>query len=234
MNKTLLSPPLLPLFTLLICPAFLAAQGKSPDLSGYWELKFDSRNVPPAVLIAPATPAEHAAQVKHDADAIRWCHFFGVPYMMGWSPVEIVQNTNGKEIAITSPVRTPARHIYTDGRPHVSAETFDPTSTGNSIGHWEGDTLVVDTIGFSDEGILAIPGGGSRTATSHLIEHYRLLNGGQRLSVVFTWEDPKMYAQPHTYEFRYYRAPPGTEAREFDCNASDAERAKFLTSVPGK
>jgi len=230
MNK----PLLLPFVTLLVCPAFLFAQGKPTDLSGYWELKFDSRNVPPASLIAPATAAERAALVKHDADAIRWCHFFGMPYMMAWSPVEIVQNTNGKEIAITSPVRTPARHIYTDGRPHVSAETFDPTSTGNSVGHWEGDTLVVDTVGFSDEGILAIPGGGTRTATSHLMERFRLLNGGQRLSVVFTWVDPKMYAQPHTYEFRYYRAPPGTEAREFDCNASDAERAKFLTGVPGK
>src|SRR5665213_3374382 len=207
-------PMSLPLLALLVCPAFSSAQSKSPDLSGYWELKFDSRNVPPASLIAPPTPAEHAALVKHDADSIRWCHFFGVPYMMAWSPVEIVQNTNGKEIAITSPVRTPARHIYTDGRPHVNPDTFDPTSTGNSIGHWEGDTLVVDTIGFSDEGILAIPGGGSRTATSHLMERYRLLNRGQRLSVVFTSEDTKIYAKPHTYEFRYCRAPPGTEARE--------------------
>jgi hypothetical protein len=225
---------LLLLFALGVCPAFLSAQSKSPDLSGYWELRFDSRNVPPASLAAAATAADHAAQLKHDADAIRWCHFFGVPYMMAWSPMEIVQNSNGKEIAITSPVRTPARHIYTDGRPHVSSETFDPTSTGNSIGHWEGDTLVVDTIGFSDEGILAIPGGGHRTATSHLMERFRLLNGGQRLSVVFTWEDPNMYAKPHTYEFRYFRAPPGTEAREYDCNASDEERAKFLTGTPGK
>jgi hypothetical protein len=127
MNRPLVLLP----FTLLVSPAFLSAQGKSPDLSGYWELRFDSRNVPPASLVSAATPAERAAQVQHDADAIRWCHFFGVPYMMAWSPVEIVQNTNGKEIAITSPVRTPARHIYTDGRPHVSAETFDPTATGN-------------------------------------------------------------------------------------------------------
>jgi hypothetical protein len=218
----------------LMAPAFLWAQDKPVDLSGYWELRFDSRNVPPAPLKAAATRAEQTAQRKHDADAIRWCHFFGVPYMMGQSPVEIIQNSNGKEVAITSPVRTPARHIYTDGRPHENAETFDPTSSGNSIGHWEGDTLVVDTIGFSDEGILAVPGGGKRSTSSHLMERYRLLNGGQRLSVLFTWEDPNVYTQPHTYEFRYYKAPPGTEAREFDCNASDEERAKFLTSTPGK
>jgi hypothetical protein len=71
------------LLTLLVCPAFMPAQSKSPDLSGYWELKFDSRNVPPASLIAPPTAAERAAETKHDADAIRWCHFFGVPYYDG-------------------------------------------------------------------------------------------------------------------------------------------------------
>jgi hypothetical protein len=52
--------------------------------------------------------------------------------------------------------------------------------------------------------------------------------------VTFTWEDPNMFAKPHTYEFRYFRAPTGTEAREFECNASDEERTKFLTGTPGK
>lgn len=223
----------LPLFGMLLCPVFVAAQSAPANLSGYWELRFDSRNVPPASLTPAAAAANRAAQAKHDADAIRWCHFFGVPYMMSQAPLGIAQNLNGKEIAITSPVRSPARHIYTDGRAHVNPETFDPTSSGNSIGHWEGDTLVVDTIGFSDEGILGIPGGGRRGPTSHLVERFRLLDSGQRLSVVSTWEDPNTFAKPHTYEFRYYKAPPGTEAREFDCNASNEERTKFLTGAPG-
>ena len=218
---------------MLVCPVFVAAQSAPANLSGYWELRFDSRNAPPASLTPAAAAADRTTQAKHDADAIRWCHFFGVPYMMGQFPLGITQNTNGKEIAVTSPVRSPARHIYTDGRTHVSPDTFDPTSSGNSIGHWEGDTLVVDTIGFSDEGILGIPGGGRRSPTSHLVERFRLLNGGQRLSVVSTWQDTNVFAKPHTYEFRYYKAPPGTEAREFDCNASDPERTKFLTGVPG-
>jgi len=105
---------------------------------------------------------------------------------------------------------------------------------GDSVGHWEGDTLVVDTIGFSDEGVIGIPGGGRRTAASHLVERYRLVKNGQMLSVTSTWEDPSTYSKSHTYEFRYYRAPKGTEAREFDCNASDEERAKFLTGTPGR
>ena len=131
-------------------------------------------------------------------------------------------------------MRSPARHIYTDDRPHVNPDIFDPVSNGHSIGHWEGEVLVVDTVGFSSEGVLAIPGGGRRGPNSHLVERYQLLDHGQRLSVKFQWDDPKVFAQPQSYEFRYYRSPKGTEARELDCNASDEERTKFLTRQSGK
>src|SRR5579863_3325487 len=59
----------------------LAAQG-TPNLSGYWELTFDSRSVPLANLTAAAASADRSEQAQHDADAIRWCHYFGVPYVM--------------------------------------------------------------------------------------------------------------------------------------------------------
>jgi len=61
------------------------------------------------------------------------------------------------------------------------------------------------------------------------VERYRLLNGGNQLSVTFTWEDPNVFAKPHTYEFRYYRAPKGTNARNWSCDPFDEERARFLT-----
>jgi hypothetical protein len=204
------------------------------DISGYWELRFDSRNVPPAALTAEAAAEDKSQQYKREMAEIRWCHFMGVPYDMESSPINILQNRNGKEIVITFSLRTPARHIYTDGRSHVNPDIFDPVSNGHSIGHWEGDTLVVDTIGFSNEGITRIPGGGRRTTDSHLTERYRLLDEGKLLSTVFTWEDPKILAEPHSYEFRYYRSPKGTELREFDCNANDEERAKFLLGMPGR
>jgi len=208
-------------------------QGARPDLSGFWELHFDSANVPPAALTTAMKSEDPSVQYKHDMTAIRWCHFFGLPYVMSASPIDIIQSVNGKEILVTTPVRNPARHIYTDGRPHVSKDTFDPVSGGHSIGGWESDTLVVDTVGFSDEGVTRIPGGGRRTPDSHLVERFRLLDNGNRLSVVFTWDDAKVFQRPHTYEFRYYRAPKGTEARNQDCNASDEARGKFLLEPPG-
>src|SRR5690242_12285732 len=115
------------------------------NLSGYWELQFDSRNVPPAPLRPEVAAEDREAQYKREMAEIRWCHFFGLPYSMEVSPIDILQNVNGKEVVITSPLRTPSRHIYTDGRGHVSADIFDPVSNGHSIGHWEGDTLIVDT-----------------------------------------------------------------------------------------
>jgi hypothetical protein len=41
-----------------------------------------------------------------------------------------------------------------------------------------------------------------------------------------------VFQQPHTYEYRYYKAPKSTEAGEYDCNASDEGRAKFLLELP--
>ena len=202
------------------------------NISGMWELRFDSMNVPPASLL-PAVAAESSnLQFEHDRKEIRWCHFLGVPYVMQQSPIDILQNANGKEVTIMSPVRSPARHIYTDGRGHVNPDTYDPVSSGHSIGHWEGASFVVDTIGFSDEGVTRIPGGGRRTPDSHLVERFRLIDSNH-LSVISTWEDPKIFAKPHTYEIRYFRAPKFTELREFDCNASDEARGKFLLEPPG-
>jgi hypothetical protein len=206
--------------------------GAAPNLSGFWELRFDSRHVPEASLTPAAAAESKSEQARHDRTAIRWCHFLGVPFLMGESPLDVLQGRNGKQVIIASPAQSLGRHIYTDGRQHPNQETFDPTSNGDSIGHWEGDTLVVDTIGFSDQGVTSIPGGGRRTGASHLVERFRLLDGGNRLSVTFTWEDPKIFQKPHTYRFIYYRAPKGTEAREFGCNASDEERAKFLLEPP--
>lgn len=219
------------LFAASALPADVHAE--LPNLSGYWELHFDSKNVPPADLTPALAAEDRSVQFNSDMKAIRWCHFFGVPYVMDTSPIDILQDLSGKEIIIATQVRNPARHIYTDGRGHVNPDVFDPLANGHSIGHWEGNTLVVDTIGFSNEGVTDIPGGGRRTPDSHLTERYHLLDGGNVLSVVFTWQDPRVFQKPHIYEYRYYRALKSAEAREYDCNASDESRAKFLLEAPG-
>ena len=197
-----------------------------PDLSGYWELRYDSFSASTASL-TPQAAADQANQRQRDGDAVRWCINEGVPALMGdRAPLDIRQSPTVIGMVAKSP--SSVRYIYTDGRSHPDKDDLDPTTNGHSIGHWEGDTLVVDTVGFNDRGVRTIPGGGVRTPNSHLTERYRLLEGGQRLSVTFTWEDPSVFQKPHTYEFRYYRVRQISEPRVFTCNPNDAERAKFL------
>lgn len=198
-----------------------------PDFSGFWELRHDSFSVPRAKLTAEAQAGE-AAQTARDLEAIRRCTAMGVPALMSDRPVLNIQHS---PLVIGMVPKGPAsvRYIYTDGRPHPPADEWEGATNGHSIGRWEGDTLIVETIGFNDRGITAIPGGGWRTAGATLTERFRLVAGGLILSVTSTWEDPKIFAGPHTYEFRYYRVAPASEPRSHNCIANDQERAKFLS-----
>src|SRR5262245_26413902 len=85
-----------------------------------------------------------------------------------------------------------------------------------------------DPVGLHERGVRSLPGGGVRPPPSPLTARYRLLAGGQRLSVTFTWEDPLVFQKPHTYEFRYYKIRQISEPRVYNCNPNDAERAEFL------
>ena len=201
---------------------------RSPDVSGFWELSFDSRRVPAANLVADVTPAVLARQSERDAHAIRWCNFLGLPSGMD-SPRPINIRQGRREIVINFETVVTPRHLYFRSS-HPDMDIFDPTTNGDSIARWEGDTLIVDTMGFDGaKGVTMIPGGGYRTSDSHLIERFRLLNDGAVLSVTFTWEDATVFRTPHTYEFRYVRAPRLYEAQPpLPCNPFDELRTRFL------
>jgi hypothetical protein len=217
-------------------PAAVAEAAGPPDLSGYWELRADSKRVSPAPVTEEGK--KRAAAFRPDVEggvilthASRWCQHLGTPFIMGDSaPLNILQTKN--EIGIIAEVQSAARHIYMDGRSMPDPDVFDPTTNGFSIGRWEGDTLVVETQGFNDLGNPGIPGGGVRGPGSKLTERFQLKENGQQLSVTFTWEDPEVFTQPHTYEFVYYKAPPETYALEYFCDASDPLRPKTAEEPP--
>jgi hypothetical protein len=203
------------------------------DLSGFWELNFDSRIVPRASLVPTVTPARISARARGDAYAIRWCNLLGMPFIMdSGRPLDIRQ---GATAIIVVPENSSApRYLYLDRSAHIGDDIYDPSTNGDSIARWEGDTLVVDTTEFHGEhGITAIPGGGFRTEKSRLVERYRLLKDGAVLSVTFTWTDPAVFRVPHSYEYRYNRLPSTYEPRQWlPCDAYDEERAKFLETAP--
>lgn len=209
----------------------LAAPPKAPvDLSGLWQLRDDSKHVTAASITKEQQDVAKEERAKQAAGQIvipasRWCHPLGTPFIMGDSaPLDISQSKI--EVAIMAEVQSSARHIYIDGRSHPDMKDYDPTTNGNSVGHWEGDTLVVDTIGFNDRGNTSIPGGGHRGPNSHLIERYKLDPKDDSLTIEFHWEDPSVFTKPHSYYFVYHRAAPGSYSYEYFCDASDPARGQ--------
>jgi hypothetical protein len=187
--------------------------------SGSWAEWFD--NVPKPQLrpdiIADnqrIVASESAGNVVNRMPRTAACPVGNLPMMMASSPpLNIVASRDEVLIGAES---SRGRFIYTDGRSHpdVKDPSYVSSGFGHSIGHWEGDTLVVDTIGFpprvcdSRRPVMLVPGGGRAKDTTHLVERFRLA-GPDELSVTFTWEDSTVFLAPHTYSYTYKRVPEG-------------------------
>jgi hypothetical protein len=98
-----------------------------------------------------------------------------------------------KEVLIIEQADTQVRHVYLNV-PHSAHPA--PSWYGESVGHYEGDTLVVDTIGFNAKSQVddnyAVP----HTTQLHVVERYRLIDGGKTLEASFTVEDPGAFNAP--------------------------------------
>jgi len=109
------------------------------------------------------------------------------------------------------------RTIWTDGRAHK--EDPDPTFMGDSIGHWEGGTLVVDTIGISDA--LEIDTGMPHSSQFHLVERIYLSPEDPDVLVnEMRMEDPEALSEPFQVTVRYRRDRHGSLI-EFQCAEND-------------
>ena len=112
------------------------------------------------------------------------------------------------------------RQIFTDGRDHP--DDFDPSWLGHSIGRWDGDEFVVDTIGFNDRGWTGLSH--PRSEQFHTIERYRRDDYGN-MELEFTIEDPEVYEVPWVQQMPLYLTPD-EELMEFIC-----ENEKWLGSA---
>jgi hypothetical protein len=109
------------------------------------------------------------------------------------------------------------RQIFTDGRT-LPPKDAQPWWYGYSVGHWEGDTLVVETTGFRDDVWLDIDGS-PLTETGKLTERFRRPNYGT-LEIDVTVEDPSVYSKPFTVRVNQ-RIMPDTDLIEFICTEND-------------
>ena len=116
---------------------------------------------------------------------------WGYPLMMT-SPTPIQFLITPEEVLIVNAYNE-TRHVYTDGRDHPPADDLWPTVTGNSIGHWEGDTLVIDTIMVTNPNEF-FQGGPPLSEEAHYVE--RIWLEGGKLYDEFTITDPVTLAGP--------------------------------------
>jgi hypothetical protein len=136
-------------------------------------------------------------------------------------PRKIIQSKN--EIVILYEGNAGIRQIFIDGRP-LPSDDPQPWWFGYSTGHWEGDTLVVQTSGFRDGGWLDV-NGSPMTDAGKMTERLRRINYGT-LALELTIDDPKAYTKPWTVKFNQ-RLMPDDELIEFICQENERSSAHF-------
>ena len=171
-------------------------------------------------------------------DPFQSCRALGVP--RAGAPHYIMQSPQVIVVSLRRRALLDLPHGLSGRRPHPDMKTYETTYFGDSIGHWEGDTLVVDTVGFNDDTWLG--GGGPEALCSSLpftakkntpIE--RFTRDGNTLTYDVTVEDPDALTKPWVLATRHIRhAGPGLEVPGEDalteniCTPTGAFRAADL------
>jgi hypothetical protein len=231
----------------MTAPAPRTADGK-PDLSGVWETIPGRRPNTPAVAAegtgelppsgsifgnigdqiqggAPYQPwaaelvkTRMADNSKDNPDA--HCLPMGVMQMTSHPfPKKIIQ-TASEVIMIYEGSGTTVREVFLDGRALPPASEVEPWWNGYSVGRWEGDTLVIETTGFMDDGWLDVRGS-PLTSGGKLTERIRRPNYGS-LIIEVTIDDPKAYTKPFTATVNNHLLPE-TQLIEFVCIDKSAQ-----------
>lgn len=151
-----------------------------------------------------------------DDDYISNCIPYGFPRVVGGSPGNIEFIVSPKQVWILHQYFQQIRRIYMDV-PHKPAEERWPTYYGDSVGKWDGDTLVVDTVG-SKAGRYDRTGAPYSDQT-HSVERIRRINA-DTIEDQITIEDPVMLAKPWVVTRHYKKQPEGTRVGEFYCEVN--------------
>jgi hypothetical protein len=211
-------------------PAPLAAPNEQSsaadiDISGVWnatsgvyEFASFSKDDPPMTpwcweRFKAAKPSQgpHGVKLTETNDPVYKCSPPGMPYIyIQLFPMQIIQTS--KEVIELFEYDHSVRHIFVDGRKHPA--DLKPSYNGHSIGHWEGDTLVVDTIGLNGKTWLDRVGH-PESEQMHIVEHIRRVDQ-QTLQVDLNFEDAKSYTKPWSAQIRF-RLHPDWDILEHVC-----------------
>src|SRR5262245_20348668 len=215
----------------LKAPPRRTADGK-PDLSGFWMpadgvkhlLNLAADLKPEEVPLQPWAEALYKERIENngkDHPGVR-CWPSGIPEKLNIPDGLKVVHTPDLVIFLHES-RTIYRQVFTDGRP--LPRDAQPTWMGYSIGHWEGDTLVVETIGQNGKTWLdmrGLPG----TESLKVTERYSRPNMG-RINIDVTIDDPKAYTKPWSVKLAW-ALQPDTDLIESICEENNKDPAHIV------
>ena len=237
--RFLLCLPIATLLAALTCaqaqPVPRLANGK-PDLSGVWDhprvgdmsKDVNGRCVGGTAgcssigahdltsLLTPFGKSENAkAKFDYGVHCLPWGYVrsWGTPY-----PQELIQKAD--RLAILFEQNNMFHVVPTDGRDHP--KNLEPTWMGNSVGHWEGDTLVIDTIGFNGQTWLDTEPERLTSDKLHVIERMDRPDF-QHLKYEVTVDDPVMFTKPFKNTRVFVLMKPGDEILEYSCEENNKE-----------
>jgi hypothetical protein len=146
---------------------------------------------------------------------------------IGLFPIQLLEAPG--ELVILREASGIPRRIFVDGRGHPPADELVATWNGHSIGRWEGDVLVVDTVGINGRARAANGVGSNARVSSidddprfplsdelHLVERMRLVADGELLEDEITITDPKFYTAPVVLK-HYFQRRPDIDMLEYFC-----------------
>jgi hypothetical protein len=210
-----------------LAPSNIAKPHPKPgfDITGTWLHAFSRDNPftfspPPGFKLTPEAQVQYDAAKKARAegkayhDDIGACWPAGLPVLMTrvW-PIAMIQKPTA--IYMISGFMNSVRIVYLDGRKHTDPDIIIPSFNGESIGHWEGDTLVVDTLGFVDDHHW-LDNGIPLSDKSHVVERMRLIGEEATLEIEYTMSDPKNWAGEWKWTKRWKRVDD-TDITEASC-----------------
>ena len=182
-------------------------------LNVFWGMKPEEEPLRPEA----AAIVNHRRQNPQESPFTQ-CLPGGIPATLLVQTFKIIQTP--QEIVMLPEILNPPRQIHTDGRP--LPKDPDPRWMGYSVGHWEGDTLVVDTVGVNERTPLDIAGH-PRSESMHITERYRRRDVGH-MDLEITFNDPKYYTRPFTIKTGL-RLIPDSDLLEYVCNENEKDRA---------
>jgi hypothetical protein len=165
----------------------------------------------------------NATLTKDDPEG--YCLPPGIPRMYATSfPFQIYQTPN-RILFVFEGGAHMWRVVYMDGRKHTPPDKLNPTYLGEGIGHWEGDTLVVDVTGFNT-GTWIDAAGHQHTEQLHVIEKFTRVNE-LILHYEATIDDPGAYSKPWTTSWNIL-FHPGMEPLEYICQENNKDMRHMI------